>query len=152
VDELEAAGDGGPAQLQLQRILGDAGIAARHLEVAEPVPRLAGVDADLAPERFGMAALQIDIFGAIGIPALGKARRRPGDREMVSVGGRQLAREARRGHRLRNPFRQGLHGLSEYQRRDHAPYLVSISQPETSATKAIDSGRKIFHPSRISWS
>ena len=43
----------------------------------------------------------------------------------------------------------------KYQKRRYhspPPFLVSISQPEISTTNTKLSGRKIFHPSRISWS
>ena len=34
----------------------------------------------------------------------------------------------------------------------HAPYLVSISQPEIRKIQSSEIGRKTFQPSRISWS
>src|SRR5690606_23161953 len=54
------------------------------------------------------------------------------------------------GERLRKP--QLLAGNQYGQRQAHTPYLVSISQPETSTTKTRLIGRNTFQPSRINWS
>src|SRR6185437_4706721 len=93
------------------------------------------------------------------------------DAALLAVGvaaKRMLAAEARRGREflvriidrrlgLEEIFQRqpvGLDEVPEEEGRDRADHanLVSISHPDTRTTNRSDRGRKIFQPSRISWS